>query len=148
MSGQAGEEQLEFTYRFANHGLGMEEAMTQIIKYDFNQIGDIQTKLRAGAFTNKLVSFDMDTGQYIEYDYKDDKNMTEKQKEIAGEFPTRVPGGDPSNEVYESTCQRTENFWDQSREYLAQNIVRQNTFSISTVVYFTSSLRVPGRRHH
>lgn len=130
VSGQAGEEHPEFTHRFANRSLSMDEAMTQIIKYDFNQIGDIQTKLRAGAFTNKLVSFDMDTGQYIEYDYKDTKNMTEKQKEIAGELPTRVLWRPFANEVYEGTCQTAqENFWDQSREYLAQNIVRQNTFS-------------------
>lgn len=130
VSGQAGAEHPEFTHRFANHSLSMDESMTQIIKYDFNQIGDIQTKLRAGAFTNKLVSFDMDTGQYTEFDYRDDKNMTEKQKEIAGEFPTRVLWKPFSNEVYETTCQvAQENYWDQSRESLAQNIVRQNTFS-------------------
>jgi hypothetical protein len=130
VSGQAGEELGTFTHRFQNKSLSMQESMESVIQYDFDQIGDIQTKLRSGAFTNKHISFNMDTGQYTEYDYKDDKNMTDKQKEIAGEFPTRVVWKPFTNEVFENSCQKAqENYWDQSREYLSQNIVRQNTFT-------------------
>lgn len=130
LSGQAGEEQPEFTHRFQNHSLSMDEGMSSILKYDFNQIGDIQTKMRAGAFKNKNISFDMDSGQYIEYTYTDDKNMTEKQKQIALDIPTKTFWKPFSNEVFEKSCQPAqENAHDQSREYLAQNAVRQNTFT-------------------
>ena len=130
LSGQVGEELGTFIHRFQNHSLTMEESMDSVVAYDFDQIGDIQTKLRAGAFSNKVISFDMDSGNYTEYVYKDDKNMTDKQKEIVGEFPTRVLWRPFTNEVFENTCTKAQdNFWDQSREYLAQNVVRQNTFT-------------------
>ena len=130
VSGQVGDQLGTFTHQYQNHSLTMEEAMDSVIQYDFDQIGDIQTKLRAGAFSNKVNSFDLDTGNYTEYDYRDDKNMTDKQKEIAGEFPTRIMWRPFSNEMFENTCTKAqENYWDQSREYLAQNTVRQNTFT-------------------
>ena len=117
-------------YRFMNPSLSMDESMTSILKYDYNQIGDVQTKLRAGAFRNKVVSFDMDSGQYTEYVYRDDKNMTEKQKKIALDIPTKTFWKPFSNEVFEKSCRPAqENTHDQSREYLAQNAVRQNTFT-------------------
>ena len=108
LSGQVGDELGTFTHQYQNHGLSMEESMDSIIQYDFDQIGDIQTKLRAGAFTNKVISFDLDSGNYTEYEYKDDKNMTEKQKEIAGEFPTRVMWRPFTNEIFENTCQKAQ----------------------------------------
>lgn len=129
ISGQAGEDLGTFTYQIQNHGLSMEDSMDSVIQYDFDQIGDVQSKLRSGGFRNKFISFDLDKGYYTEYDYKDDKNMTEKQKELV-KFPTRYIWKPFSNEVYEPSCQKAqENQWDQSREYLPQNIVRQNTFT-------------------
>ena len=129
VSGRAGEDLGSFMYQIQNYGLSMKQSMESVIQYSFDQIGDVQTKLRAGAFRNTHISFDMDKGYYTEYTYDDDKNMTEKQKELV-KFPTRLLWKPYSNEVYEATCEKAQdNQWDQSREYLAQNIVRQNTFT-------------------
>ena len=129
LSGNAGEDIGIFTHRYQNHALSMQESMESVITYDFDQIGDIQTKLRSGGFRNKVISFDLDKGYYTEYEYTDDKNMTDKQKKLVSK-PTRYLWKPYSNEVYENTCQKAQdNVHDQSREYLAQNVVRQNTFS-------------------
>ena len=129
VAGRAGEDLGIFTHRYQNHSVSIEETMDMVIAYEFDQIGDIQTKLRSGAFKNVVISFDMDKGYYTEYKYADEKNMTEKQKKLASKA-TRVICRPFSNEVYENTCQKAQdNVHDQSREFLAQNIVRQNTFS-------------------
>ena len=122
----------EFRYQLQNKSLSMEDAMIGVIDYDFKRIGDFQSKLRSGAFKNKVITFDVDTGQYVEFDYNDDKNMTEKQKkalEEAGDTPTRVMTRLFSNEKGENSCEKAQKEkHDQSKQYLAQNQVSQNTF--------------------
>ena len=130
LKGTAGEDVGEMTYRVQNTNEDMETSMKSIFEYDFKTIGDTQSKMRAGAFKNVTISFDMDKGLYKEYEYSDEKNMTEKQKKAAAEFPTRYLWKPYVNEAFEDTCQKAKsNHWDQSRQYLAQNTVRQNTFA-------------------
>ncbi|QBP06005.1 hypothetical protein [Synechococcus phage S-B68] len=129
LAGSTGTSQGEYTYRIQNKSLPMKDAMTSIIEYDFKVIGDIQSKMRAGAFKSINLSFDMDKGLYKEYKYEDDSNLTEKQKEII-KLPTRITWRPFMNEIHENSCQRAKpNSGDQSRQYLSQNIVRQNTFA-------------------
>ena len=42
--------------------------MASVISYDFEEMGDMQTKMRAGAFRSVNISFDMDKGLYKEVD--------------------------------------------------------------------------------
>lgn len=129
LKGEGGEDIGEFTYKLQNKGENMEQSMNSIFSYDFKQIGDIQTKMRSGAFRNVNVSFDIDKGLYKEYTYDDDTNMTDKQKEAVTK-PTRYMFKAYNNEVFENGCTKAqENKWDQSRRYLPQNTVRQNTFA-------------------
>lgn len=122
----------EFRYQLQNKSLSMEESMVGVIDYDFKRIGDFQSKLRSGAFKNKVITFDVDTGNYIEFDYNDDKNMTEKQKEAlkeAGDEASRVMCRIFSNERLENSCEIAQKEkHDQSKQFLAQNQVSQNTF--------------------
>ena len=85
--------------------------------------------MRSGAFKNVVVTFDTDTGEYVEFEYDDDENMTDKQKEALGDKPTRYMSRPFSNERYENSCdkaQKEKN--DQAKQFLAQNQVSQNTF--------------------
>ena len=103
--------------------------MDSIIDYDFKQIGDIQSKMRSGAFRSVNVSFDMDKGLYKEVVYEDESIMTDKQKE-AVKVPTRYMWKPYSNERFENKCTKApDNEHDQSRRYLSQNTARQNTFA-------------------
>ena len=129
LKGEGGEDIGEFTYKLQNKGEATDDTMNSIFSYDFKQIGDIQTKMRSGAFRNVNVSFDIDKGLYKEYTYDDDTNMTDKQKEAVTK-PTRYMFKAYNNEVFENGCTKAqENKWDQSRRYLPQNTVRQNTFA-------------------
>ena len=69
----------------------------------------------------------MDKGTYTEYTYEDDKHMTEKQKkafkDTSGSFPNHI-----TMKGLVMSVRKKENVGDQSREYLAQNCIRQNTF--------------------
>ena len=58
--------------------------MDSVISYDFKVMGDMQTKLRSGAFKSTVISFDIDKGHYKEYTYENTEGMTEKQKEQQG----------------------------------------------------------------
>jgi hypothetical protein len=129
LKGEGGNDVGAFTHRLQNHGVSMDEAMTSIVDYDFKEIGDIQSKMRSGAFRNVVISFDIDKGLYKEFEYDDEKNMTEKQKKAVTK-PTRYMWKPYSNERFENQCTKAkDNEHDQSRRYLAQNNVRQNTFA-------------------
>lgn len=129
LKGEGGNDVGAFTHKMQNHGVSMKEAMTSIVDYDFKEIGDIQSKMRSGAFRNVVISFDIDKGLYKEFEYADEKNMTEKQKKAVTK-PTRYMWKPYSNEMFENQCTKAkDNEHDQSRRYLAQNNVRQNTFA-------------------
>ena len=81
LGGKSGTEHKDYKTRLANKSLGMNELMKSIVQVEFKQIGDFQTKLRSGAFGSKNISFDMDSGEYKEYKYYNENNMTDKQKE-------------------------------------------------------------------
>ena len=130
LDGGVGTKHEGFEPKLANRSVSMEEAMKQVIEFKFDEIGDFQSKLRSGAFKNIVVSFDLDKGYYKEFVYDDTANMTEKQKEAAGDVPTRVMSRAYNNEMFENTCEKAQdNKHDQSRECLSQNVVRQNTFN-------------------
>jgi hypothetical protein len=134
VSGEVGTERKDFQTRLVNRSLDMDTAMKSIVQAEFKQIGDFQTKLRSGAFGATNISFDMDTGQYKEYKYYNDANMTEKQKKILPEGSvTRFFMKPIDNQKFDNTCEKAQPLTgDQSRGYLNQNAGRQNTFSDQT----------------
>ena len=131
LAGNGGTNHGSFTYRLQNKGLPIKEAMDSVISYDFKVMGDMQTKLRSGAFKATVISFDIDKGHYKEYTYENTEGMTEKQKEQLKDIKsTRVINRPFSNEMFENSCSKaSKGQHDQSREYLAQNTARQNTFN-------------------
>jgi hypothetical protein len=124
-----------YNFELGMRGGDTEQDMQKIVEYDFSEMGDIQTKMKSGAFRNIVVSFDMDTGLYKEYEFdgsKEENLMTDKQKEIVKK-PTRIMCKPYTNELFGNSCQKeADNTGDQSREYLAQGISRQNTFNDQT----------------
>ena len=118
--------------------MDMQTSMETILDYDFKIIGDTQSKQRSGAFMNTVVSLDLDKGLYKEITYKDEKNMTEKQKKLT-KTPTRIMVRSFMNECFETTCTPAPpNSHDQSRNYLAQNQVRRTLLLTSSVTLFPS----------
>ena len=124
----------EYRVQLMNRSIPMDEAKKCIVDYDFNEMGDIQTKMKSGAFHSLNISFDMDTGEYKEYIYdgREGDTMTEKQKEIV-DAPTRILFKPFQNDKFAKDCQSAEpDTGDQSRKTLAQNNARQNTFNDQT----------------
>ncbi len=138
LKGNVGTQHTDYKTTLANSGKSMEEMMKTIVKVDFNQIGDFQTKLRSGAFGGKNISFDMDSGVYKEYTFYNTDSMTEKQKEAFPEGSISRYFCKPNdNQKFTNECERAQPLHgDQSRAYLNQNAGRQNTFSDQTG-YFT-----------
>lgn len=128
LSGKAGKNGGIFTKQLQNRSLSLAETMKGIIDISFTQIGDVQTKLRAGAFNNVFINMDLDKGIYKELYYTDDKMLTEKQKKLAN-LPTRYMFRAFTNELFQNNCNPADaNAYDQSKNYLSQNVVGQNTF--------------------
>lgn len=127
MDGDGGNDTEEYSYQLQNHGLSLQEAMTSVIDVNFLQIGDYQSHQRGGAFINKLISFDLDTLLYTEFEQKDQEEATGKMKQETKK-PTRYFNKPYQPERFEPECQPAQdNKWDQSRRYLSQNAVSQNT---------------------
>ena len=134
VKGNYGQTHSGFKTLLVNRSNNMDELMKSIVQSDFKQIGDFQTKLRSGAFGGKNVSFDMDTGEYKEFQFYNEQDMTDKQKEA---FPkgsiSRYFSKPIDNQKFSNECQKAQpNTGDQSRLYLEQNAGRQNTFSDQT----------------
>ena len=135
LAGKSGTQHTGFKTLLANNNLSLEQLMKSIVKVDFDQIGDFQTKLRSGAFGGTNISFDMDTGVYKEYTFYNDDNMTEKQKQYFGSNGTvsRFFMKPVDNQKFSNDCQKAQPLTgDQSRGYINQNAGRQNTFSDQT----------------
>ena len=125
----------DFKTQLANNACPMDETMKSIVMPEFKQIGDIQTKMRSGAFSAVNISFDMDKGLYKEYKYYNEENMTEEQKKAVPEDKiTRYFNRMIDNDKFqEQPCNPNKPLTgDQSRGYLNQNAGRQNTFSDQT----------------
>ena len=119
LEGAVGEEHPEYYVQLQSKGLPMEKAMSGIITLDFPMIGDLQSRMRSGAFNNVVVSFDMDKGLYKEYTYEDESNMTYKQKEATQGKVTRYMNKMLVNERFNWECSPAQpNTGDQSRQYL------------------------------
>ena len=132
LAGEGGEDVGSFTHSPQNQGLSMDESMHSVVDYSFQEIGDMQSKMRSGAFRNVSIFFDMDKGLYKEFEYLDESNMTDKQKVII-KAPTRFMFKPYVNEKFEQSCDKAaDNTHDQSKRYLSQNTVRQNTFNDQT----------------
>ena len=129
LEGNGGNDAGTFTHRLQNHGVTLEEAMDSVISYDFEEMGDMQTKMRAGAFRSVNISFDMDKGLYKEVEYNGEDKMTEKQKKQITK-PTRYICRPFTNERFQQDCDRAQpDQWDKTRKTLQQGEARQNTFS-------------------
>ncbi len=139
LDGKESTKHKDFKTQLANRSLSMEESMKGIVQYEFKRIGDFQTKLRSGAFASKNISFDMDTGLYKEYNYRNIGNMTEKQEKALNDIFegkdgeqsfTRVFMKPISNQKFTNGCPIAQPLTgDQSRGYLNQNSGGQNTFT-------------------
>ena len=129
LDGKGGNEAGTYTHQLANRGGAFEDLMKTIISYEFEEMGDMQTKMRSGAFRSVNISMDMDKGLYKEIEYVDSSNTTQKQQQqIKG--PTRYTVRPFVNEKHQGQFARAEaNQWDKSRKTLSQNNARQNTFS-------------------
>jgi hypothetical protein len=128
LKGEGGEKHEGYKKQLNNRSLDMETTMKTIPDYEFPRIGDTQSKMRSGCFRNVNVTLDMDKGEYVEYTYEDDENMTDNQKEVVKK-PTRYLCRVITNERHKNDCEKAKpDTGDQSRKYLAQNVVRQNTF--------------------
>lgn len=129
LAGKAGGNGGTFTKQLQNRNLTLEETTRQIIAVSFSEIGDVQSKLRVGAFNNVFINMDLDKGVYKEFNYSDNKMLTTKQKELA-KVPTRYTFRAFTNEGYQNFCPPANpNAFDQSKNYLSQNIVGQNTLT-------------------
>lgn len=137
LAGKAGEEHKDFQTKLANRSLSIEDSMKSIVQYRFSKIGDYQTKLRSGAFYSKNVSFDLDTGEYKEYEYDNEKNMTPKQREAIDKVfkdsrnnYTRIFMRPITNQKFTNACEIAQPLTgDQTRASLQPNSGGQNTFS-------------------
>lgn len=128
LEGKVGKNGGTFIKQLQNRNLSLEETMNGIIDHSFSRIGDVQSKLRVGAFNNVFINMDLDKGLYKEFNYTDDKMLTDKQKELA-QAPTRYLFRAFTNETYQNSCTPAiANAFDQSKNYLSQNVVGQNTF--------------------
>lgn len=132
--GKAGEDHTEFSTQLANRSQTLEESMKNIVDIEFTQIGDFQTKLRSGAFGSRNISFDMDTGEYKQFDYYNSEEMTEKQKKYFPEGTiSRIFNRSIDNQKFSNECQKAPpDEGDQSRRYLSQDPGMQNCFSDQT----------------
>ena len=121
----------KFKLNVNKKSLPMKEAMLSIISYEFPHLGDFQSKLRSGAFKSKLISFDIDTGNYKEYTYdaSNEKNVTtDKQYDLVKEV-TRYVYKLYNNERMQVDCKKAKNDdYDQSRKNIQQSMARQNSF--------------------
>ena len=136
VAGKVGTPHQDYQRKMANLNQSLEETTKFIINADFPQIGDFQTKLRSGAFGAKNISFDLDSGIYKEFEYYNELNMTDKQKEALPKGSiTRYFSKPYSNQKFQAPkqCEPAQpSTGDQSRKYLNQNAGRQNTFSDQT----------------
>ena len=121
----------DYQTRVANQSeSSFEQEMKGILNYEFPKVGDYFEKLRSGAFSSNLISFNMDTGILTNFKYEaDDKVVTKKQKKYVKNF-TRNLMRFHTNEKFERSCDKAKaDTGDQSRKFLSQTITRQNTFS-------------------
>ncbi len=71
-------EERSLNIRLQNDEESLSEAMTGIVSFEFEQIGDYQSHQRGGAFRNKLISYDMDKGIYAEFEQEEkEEDLTE-----------------------------------------------------------------------
>ena len=130
--GKAGNDQGEFKVQLQNNNVSMEDSMKGIIEHDFKTMGDIQSKMRSGAFRSTFITMDLDKGLYKEIEYNGESSMTDKQKEAVPK-PTRYMWRAFSNERHEAGCfKAAENAWDQSKLSMTQSNSRHNTFNDQT----------------
>lgn len=129
LAGQGGNQAGTFTHQLQNKGDSLSTLMNTVISYDFEEMGDMQTKMRSGAFRSVNISFDLDKGLYKEVEYNGEDKMTEKQKKRVNK-PTRYIMRPFTNERFQQDCERAQpDQWDKTRKTLQQGEARQNTFS-------------------
>lgn len=122
MDGSTGGDAGEFKSQMMNKGQGIGEMMKTIVAYDFQIMGDFQSKLRAGAFVSKHISFDLDKLHYKEYEYDNTDMCSSKQQQaLDGAKQTRIFCTPHSNERHENECQKAQNSkYDQRRYWVQQ----------------------------
>ena len=81
MDGSAGGDAGEFKSSNMNKGQSISEMMEHIVSYDFQIMGDMQSKMRSGAFVSKHISFDLDKLHYKEFEYDNTDEASDKQKQ-------------------------------------------------------------------
>ena len=129
VSGGQFETHTDYGNKLVNNGLSLDEQRKNIVDFNFQTMGDVQTNMKSGAMHSKVVSFDLDVGLYKEYTHKADDQMTEKQKKIF-KNPSRFLCKNYTNERFSGKCDpESPNKYDQSRDYLAQNNSSQNSFN-------------------
>ena len=129
MEGSAGGDGGEFKSAMMNKGQSVDEMMKNIVHYEFEVQGDMQSKMRSGAFVSKHISFDLDKLHYKEFEYDNTDEASDKQKEaLDGAKQTRLFCSVHSNERHENKCQKSQNSkYDQRRYWMQQSPGGENT---------------------
>ena len=129
MEGSAGGDAGEFKSANMNKGESISEMMEHIVGYDFQIMGDMQSKMRSGAFVSKHISFDLDKLHYKEYEYDNTEEASDKQKQaLDGAKQTRLFCSLHSNERHQNECQKAQNSkYDQRRYWIQQSPGGENT---------------------
>ena len=132
LGGTAGNDQGEYKVQLQNNSVSMADSMRGIIEHDFKVMGDIQSKMRSGAFRNVFITMDLDKGLYKEIEYDGSKSMTDKQKKVVTKT-TRYLWRAFNNERNDDGCNKApDNAWDQSKLFLSQSTSRHNTSNDQT----------------
>ena len=129
MKGEAGGDAGEFKSQMMNKGQGLGEMMKSIVAYDFQIMGDFQAKLRGGAFTSKMYTFDLDKIHYKEYMFDNSDKAGKKMKEfIDAEKPTRLFNVAFSNEKFMNDCSKAQSQkYDLRKKFIMQSPGGENT---------------------
>ena len=135
----------DYVFELANRSYPLEKATKIIMDYHIDYMGDFFQKQRSGADAHTHVSFDMDKGEWVEFEWDSweqvNKTITEEQFKLSRMYigsedyinvrPTRVITSIINNERAndKSKCDKEDDdSIDQQRKTLSQNIVRENTF--------------------
>ncbi|MDC0315359.1 hypothetical protein OAL32_00340 [Synechococcus sp. AH-551-G15] len=111
-----------------------EDDRASILSFNVVQNNDSQNQQRSGSYKSKMVSFDIDTGDYVEQTW-DSESATEKQKRTS-KTPTRTFNRIFNPEKDGNTCDRVGPRGDQSRQSMQQQAGSINNFT-DTVCQFT-----------
>ena len=128
-----------YVFKLANMNYSLDRSTKIILDYKIDHMGDFFQKQRSGAYSHIHVSFDIDKGEWVEFEWDTKaqfaKTIPDGTYDALEDYvrirPTRVVTSIINNERAndKSKCDKEDDdSIDQQRKTLSQNIVRENTF--------------------